>query len=192
MQYGMASIAPWLYFNGAPSLQIAVIERHASRLCNAAKHRALAVPHWSTDPPNDRDRAACIKPMDHPSIAPWLYCTGALSLRITAIERRISYSITCLRPSIAPWLYFNGAPSLQIAVVERQTSRLCNAAKHRALAVLHWGTEPPNLTADYRDRPAHIRDSSKTMQCSQASRFGFTSLLNGPPSLQITSIEGQA
>ena len=90
----MASIAPWLYFNGAPSLQIAVIERHASRLCNAAKHRALAVPHWSTDPPNDRDRAACIKPMDHPSIAPWLYCTGALSLRITAIERRISYSIT--------------------------------------------------------------------------------------------------
>ena len=29
----------------------------------------------------------------HPSIAPWLYCTGALSLRITAIERHISYAI---------------------------------------------------------------------------------------------------
>ena len=75
------AVLPWTV--DVKSLYHTAIYQQTRRLCNAALHRALAsgrhldyamrpsialwlytVPHWSTEPPNDRDRAACIKPLE--------------------------------------------------------------------------------------------------------------------------------
>ena len=114
------SIAPWLYFNGALSLDITAIERHTLRPWNTAEHHALARSNTSTSFAEVEHHAA-------------LSSVGASSLHTRA--PRLGYW-----QSIAPQNYRYLAVDIT-SLQYNQRSRFCGM--HHGVSVEHRASKLP-------------------------------------------------